>query len=140
MWVDASYIEGEAGLGYEIESIHGDRIVWGYDFIETCESSSHAEARAMLLALDQVEKFPNLKCLYLYSDSESIVDAVNSETNRDFSPLLDNIRDELGRYEFYNVQHQSRETNVFADELADRGHRRENAFFSRIDFKENRKH
>lgn len=128
IWTDGSVVDESAGIGYEIRA-HGDKVSWFYNSVPECESSTQAEIHAIVASLKEANRFPNVDCVYVYTDSQSACHMIDpderaSANQKDIRDLVATAQRMMDDFEFANIIHKGREYNEDkAHDLANRAHR-----------------
>lgn len=115
-------------LGYTLATNTGYRVGSGYCALDEPISTSHAEARALIFALEHAVEFPNVDCIYIYGDAESVIETVDPDSSpsardAELKDYVTRARGLLQNFEVANLSHSKRDNNQEAHDIAQRGHR-----------------
>jgi ribonuclease HI len=124
IWTDGSVLENSSSVGYEIRA-RGKTVSKGYDKLEDCDSSSHAEVHAVIFALKEANRYPNVCSVHLHTDYDTVEKMLEGEakpSDIEMRSLFKEAKRLYESFEHQSVQYTDRQNNTTAHDLAHRGH------------------
>ena len=106
-----------AGIGYIIESNHGDTLEKHHSESKLAETSTQTEAHACLTAIRAAKKY-NPSHLILYSDCDPVIDKITDGNPTHQKEVYHQIRHELQYIKRTNIKYTPRERTRKAHDLA----------------------